>query len=325
VKLAARLCLLVVACHASPPAWAQSAAGNYPNKPVRLVVPFSAGASTDIVARLLGGKLAETWGQQFIADNRPGAAGALGAEAVARATPDGYTLMVTNPGPSINNILLKSRPLYTFADFAPVIYIASAPIIAVANPKFPPNDVKELVAYARANPGKVTWGSSGPGSNPHAGLETLKAVTGVNITHVPYKGTAGYMPDLLSGRVEFMFAPMANVLQQAQSGKLRALAVTSSKRVAALPELPTVMEEGVPGYQAMSWYLLLAPAKTPAPIVGKLAVETTKLLKLPEVQKRMAREGADAAGGTAAEALRFLQDETALWGKVIRSANIKAE
>jgi tripartite-type tricarboxylate transporter receptor subunit TctC len=296
----------------------------YPAKPIRVIVPFPAGGGADLIARVVTQKLTEGWGQQVVVDNRAGAGTIIGAEIAARATPDGYTLIMVNPAHAINPAL-RNLPFDSIRDFTPVSLIATQAGLLVVHPSLPAHSVREFIALARAKPQALRYASAGVGSVAHLAAELFASITSVKVTHVPYKGTAGYMPDLLSGRVEFMFAPMANVLQQAQSGKLRALAVTSSKRVAALPELPTVMEEGVPGYQAMSWYLLLAPAKTPAAIVGKLAVETTKLLKFPEVQKRMAREGADAAGGTAAEALRFLQDETALWGKVIRSANIKAE
>ncbi len=325
MKLAARLCLLVVACHASPPAWAQSAAGNYPNKPVRLVVPFSAGASTDIVARLLGGKLAETWGQQFIADNRPGAAGALGAEAVARATPDGYTLMVTNPGPSINNILLKSRPLYTFADFAPVIYIASAPIIAVANPKFPPNDVKELVAYARANPGKVTWGSSGPGSNPHAGLETLKAVTGVNITHVPYKGTAPALIDAVGGQIDGLYTTAASAEPHIRAGRVKVLGVAGPKRQAVIPNVPTLAEQGINGADNLLWIGIMSTGKAPRAVVEKLNRELNRVLQLPDVKQRFDQLGLDIEGGTPEHFDRFIKAQADQLRALIKSGVLKVE
>jgi tripartite-type tricarboxylate transporter receptor subunit TctC len=204
---------------------ADPAAGAYPTKPVRLVVPFAPGASTDTLARLLGQKLAESLGQQFIVDNRPGAGGGVGAETVAHATPDGYTLMLANPGPTINNVLLRRKPTYTLNDFAPIVYIGSAPLIAVANPRFPPNDMKELVAYAKANPGKVTWGSSGIGSNPHAALEQLKAATGVNMTHVPYNGSAPALTDAVSGQIDALYTTTVSAEGAIRSARVKVLGV----------------------------------------------------------------------------------------------------
>jgi tripartite-type tricarboxylate transporter receptor subunit TctC len=226
---------------------AQDKPAAYPTKPVRLVVPFAPGASTDILARLLGQKLADALGQQFIVDNRAGAGGGVGAETVAHATPDGYTLMLANPGPMINNVLLRKKPPYTLNDFAPIVYIGSAPLIAVANPKFPPNDVKELVAYAKANPGKVTWGSSGIGSNPHAGLEQLKAATGVNITHVPYKGSAPALMDAVSGQIDALYTTTASAESAIRNARVKVLGVAGPKRSAVIPNVPTLAEQGDQG------------------------------------------------------------------------------
>jgi tripartite-type tricarboxylate transporter receptor subunit TctC len=306
-------------------AYAQSPDSTYPNKPVRLVVPFSAGASSDIVARLLGAKLHEAWGQQFIADNRPGAAGAVGAETVARATPDGYTVMITNPGPSINNILLKSKPVYTFTDFSPVIYIGSAPVIAVANPKFGPNDIKELIAYAKANPGKVTWGSSGTSSNPHAALETLKAVTGVNITHVPYKGSAPALTDALGGQIDGLFTTTVSADPFIRSGRVKVLGVAGPKRQAIIPNVPTLAEQGVTGADNLLWMGLVTASKVPRAIVGKLNRELNRILSLPDVKQRFEQLGLDAEGGTPEHFDRFIREQAEQMRALIKSGAMKIE
>lgn len=314
---------------ASHGAWAQpqpqSISSNYPNKPVRLVVPFSAGASTDIVARLLAGKLLEAWGQQIIADNRPGAGGAVGAEAVARAMPDGYTLMVTNPGPSINNILLKAKPLYNFADFAPVIYIASAPIIAVAYPKFAPNDMKELVAYAKAHPGKVMWGSSGTSSNPHAGLETLKAVTGVNITHVPYKGTAPALIDAVGGQIDGLYTTTASAEPHIRAGRVKVLGVAGPKRQAIIPNVPTLAEQGITGADNLLWMGMVTTGKVPRAIVDKLNRELSRILQLPDVKQRFDQLGLDIEGGTPDHFDRFIKAQAEQMRALIKSGALKME
>ena len=318
----ASVCLLALASHA---AQAQPAASRYPDKPVRLVVPFSAGASSDIVARLLGQKLSEAWQQQFITDNRPGAGGSVGAETVARATPDGYTLMVTNPGPSINNILLKAKPVYTFADFAPVIYIGSAPVIAVANPKFPPNDVKELIAYAKANPGKVTWGSSGTGSNPHAALETLKAVTGVNIAHVPYKGTAPALTDAVGGQIDGLFTTTVSAEPFIRSGRIKVLGVAGPKRQAIIPNVPTLAEQGISGADNLLWMGLVTTGNVPRAIVDKLNREMNRLLQLPDVKQRFEQLGLDAEGGTPEHFARFITTQAEQMRALIKTGALKVE
>lgn len=327
VEMAPRFCLslLVLAFLASPEAWSQPAASNYPTKPVRLVVPFSAGASTDIVARLLGAKLSEAWGQQFITDNRPGAAGAVGAEAVARATPDGYTLMITNPGPSINNILLKAKPLYAFADFAPVIYIGSAPVIAVANPKFAPNDIKELIAYAKANPGKVTWGSSGTSSNPHAALETLKAVTGVNITHVPYKGSAPALTDAVGGQIDGLFTTTASAEPFIRSGRVKVLGVAGPKRQSVIPNVPTLAEQGITGADNLLWIGMVTTGKVPRAVIDKLNREMNRVLQLPEVKQRFDQLGLDSEGGTPEHFGRFITGQAEQMRALIKSGALKVE
>ncbi len=279
---------------------------SYPTKPVRLVVPFTPGASTDIVARLIGQKLSESLGHQVIVDNRPGAGGAVGAETVARAAPDGYTLMLTNPGPSINNIVLRKRPAYTFKDFAPIVYIGSSPMIAVANPKFPANDVKELIAYAKANPGKVTWGSSGSGSNPHAALEALKTVTGANITHVPYKGTAPALTDTIGGQIDGLYTTTISAESAIRSGRAKVLGVAGPKRSSIIPNVPTLAEQGIKGADNLLWIGLVTTARTPRDLVEKLNREVNRILQLPDVKQRFDQLGIDAEGGTPEQFEKFI-------------------
>ena len=306
-------------------AWAQNRAGSYPDKPVRVVVPFAPGASTDMVARLLGQKLAEAWGQQFIVDNRGGAGGALGAETVARAEPDGYTLMVTNPGPSLNNILLRKKPRYGFGDFAPIVYIGSAPLIAVVNPKFPPNDVKELVAYAKANPGKVSWGSSGTGSNPHAALEVLKAVTGVNIVHVPYKGTGPALTDVIAGQIHGLYTTTISADAFIRSGRAKVLGVAGPKRQAVIPNAPTLAEQGIQGADNLVWIGLVTPAKVPRAIIDQLNREVNRVLRMPDVKQRFEQLGLDIEGGTPEHFGKFIKSQADEMTALIRTGALQLD
>ncbi len=306
-------------------AWAQNSAGRYPGKPVRVVVPFAPGASTDLVARLLGQKLAEAWGQQFIVDNRGGAGGALGAETVARAEPDGYTLMVTNPGPSLNNILLRKKPTYTFGDFSPIVYIGSAPLIAVAHPKFPPNDMKELIAYAKANPGKVSWGSAGTGSNPHAALELLKAVTGVNIVHVPYKGTGPALTDVIAGQIHGLYTTTISADAFIRSGRAKVLGVASQKRQAVIPNVPTFAEQGIQGADNLLWMGLVTTAKVPRVIINQLNRELNRVLQLPEVRQRFDQLGLDVEGGTPEHFEKFIKSQAGAMTALIRTGALQLD
>ncbi len=304
---------------------AQDAATGYPGKPVRLVVPFAPGASSDIIARLLGQKLADSLGQPFIIENRPGAGGGVGAETVARAAPDGYTLMVTNPGPSLNNILLRKKPAYGFSDFAPIFYIGSTPLIAVANPKFPPNDVKELIAYAKANPGKVTWGSSGNGSNPHAGLETLKSVTGVNITHVPYKGTAPALTDTVGGQIDGLYTTTVSAESFIRSGRAKVLGVAGPRRQALIPHVATLAEQGIHGADNLLWIGVVTTAKVPRAIVDKLNRELNRILQTPEVKSRFEQLGLDPEGGAPEHFERFIKSQADGMRALIKSGVLAVE
>ncbi len=322
-----RVCILLALLPSI--AWAQDAstgsAQAYPDKPVRVVVPFAPGASTDLVARLLGQKLAEAWGQQFIIDNRGGAGGALGAETVARAEPDGYTLMVTNPGPSLNNILLRKKPSYGFGDFAPIVYIGSAPLIAVANPKFPPNDMKELVAYAKANPGKVSWGSSGTASNPHAALELLKVVTGVDIVHVPYKGTGPALTDVLAGQIHGLYTTTISADAFIRNGRAKVLGVAGPKRQAVIPNAPTLAEQGIQGADNLLWIGLVTSAKVPRGIIDKLNREMNRVLRLPDVKQRFEQLGLDVEGGTPEHFGAFIKSQANAMTALVRTGALQLE
>jgi tripartite-type tricarboxylate transporter receptor subunit TctC len=297
----------------------------YPTKPVRLVVPFAPGASTDIIARLLGQKLAESFGQQFIVDNRPGAGGGVGAETVARAAPDGYTLMLTNPGPAINNVLLRKKPTYTLSDFAAITYIGSAPLIAVANAKFPSNDMKELIAYAKANPGKVTWGSSGSGSNPHAALEQLKAATGVNITHVPYKGTAPALTDTVSGQIDGLYTTTISAESMIKNGRVKVLGVASPKRAAVIPNVATFAEQGIKGADNLLWIGLVTTAKVPRAIIEKLNREVNRIVQLPDVKQRFEQLGIDVEGGTPEHFDKFIRAQAESLRALIKGGVLPVE
>src|SRR4030095_5020494 len=286
-----RWVLCIVLALVSPLACAQT----YPTKPIRLVVPFPPGGATDILARDVAQKLSDAWGQSFVVDNRPGAGGNIGSELVAKAAPDGYTLEMGTVGThAINASLYAKMPYDHVKDFVPVILVAGVPNVLVVNPSVPVNSVAELIAYAKANPGKLNFASSGNGTSIHLSGELFKVMAGVQITHVPYKGSAPALQDLLGGQVQLMFDNLPPSLPQIKAGKLKALAVTSTTRAAALPDVPTMAESGLPGFEASSWFGVLAPAGTPPAIVAKLNAEIGKWLASPEAKEKLAKQGANA-------------------------------
>ena len=297
----------------------------YPLKPIRLVVPFTPGGSNDIVARLIAQKLADAWGQQVVIDNRPGAGGALGAEAVAHAVPDGYSLMLTNPGPSIHNILLRKKPLYTFADFAPVIYVGYTPAIIVANPKLPANNVKELVAYAKANPGKVSWGSPGTGSNPYIGMELLKAATGIDVVHVPYKGTGPALTDLIAGQIDALHSSVVSTDAYIKAGRVKVLAVAGVKRQSQIPEVATLAEQGIKGADLTVWYGIVVAVRTPRGVIDKLNREVNRILQQPDVRQRFEQMGIEAEGGTPEKFSAFIKSEADALVRLIKLGAVAPE
>ena len=304
---------------------AQAAAPDYPSKPIRLIVPFPAGGGVDIVARSLTPHLTERWGQQVIVDNRPGAGATLGADLAAKAAPDGYNLLLANTAHAINATLFKKLPYDAVKDFTPISLVATQPSVLIVNPGVPVKSVKELIALAKAKPGQLNYASSGNGTPPHLSAAMFESMAGVEMTHIPYKGAAPALTDLLGGQVQLMFATIISSAQHVHSGRVRALAVTSAKRSPAFPDLPTVAEAGVPGFEATAWFMLLAPAKTPDAIVQRLSRDTAAALAKPDLRARFAKEGAEAVGSTPDRAAAYLKSEIARWGKVVRAANIHAE
>ena len=303
-----------------------AAAQSYPTKSIRVVVPFPAGGTTDVLARAVAQKLTESLGQPAVVDNRPGAGGNIGAELVAKAPPDGYTLLMGTVGThAINPSLYPKMPYDHVKDFVPVILVAGVPNVLVVNPSLPVNSVQELIAYAKANPGKLNFASSGNGTSIHLSGEMFKTMAGVQMTHVPYKGSAPALQDLVGGQVQLMFDNLPSSLALIKAGKLKALAVTSLTRAAALPEVPTVAESGLPGFEASSWFGLLAPAGTPQPIVVTLNGDVAKWLATADAKEKLLAQGAIAAGGPPADFTRHIAAETAKWQKVVKDSGAKID
>ena len=296
-------------------------AQNFPTKPITIIVPFSAGGTTDILARIVGQGLTTELGQPFVVDNRAGAGGNIGASLAAKAPADGYTLFMGTVGThAINQALYKKMPFDPVKDFAPISRVATVPNLLVAHPSQPYKTVKELIAYAKANPGKVTYGSPGSGASPHVSGELFKSMTGTDLLHVPYKGSAPAMTDLLGGQIAIMFDNMPSAIQHVRSGKLRPIAVTTAKRSPELPDIPTIAEAGVPGYEAMSWFGLFAPAATPKPVLDRLNAALVKVLNQPDVKKKIAEQGGDVVAETPEQFAAFIKAETAKWGKVVKDS-----
>jgi len=306
---------------AALPAHAQS----YPTKPVRFIVPFPPGGPVDATARAITFKLSEYWKQQAIVDNRAGAGGIVGAEVAAKSPADGYTVFVCSIHHSVLPSLRSDLSYNIEKDFAPVTFATAFPIILVAHPSVQSKSVKELVAYARANPGKLSYGSAGNGGVTHLAGELFKDIAKVDLLHVPYKGSAPAMTDLLGGQVQLMFSDGPTALPQIKGGKVRALAVGSPKRSALVPDLPTIAESGLAGYDAYSWSGIVVPAATPKEIVAKLNADIVKALNDPEVKKRLLENGAEAMPGTPDQFAKTLRSEITKWGKVVKAANIKAD
>ena len=287
----------------------------FPAKPVRVVVPFPPGGGADALARLLGPKLAELWGQQVVVENKPGASGHIGADFVAQSPADGYTLLMS----STASLTEKNVDL-----FAPVSLVSASAYIVTAHPRVAAANIRELIALARANPAKLTFGSSGVGAASHLSAELFKSMAQVDLLHVPYKGTGQALTDLLAGQVDLLFAPAQTVLAHVKAGTLKALAVTGAKRAEALPGVPTVAESGLPGYQAVGWFGLLAPAATPRSIVTQLSADVNGVLAQAEMRAKMMALGADPGGNTPEEFARFIREDQAKWAQLIAEAGIKA-
>jgi tripartite-type tricarboxylate transporter receptor subunit TctC len=325
MKLPRRKFLHLAAGAAALPAVSRVArAQAYPTRPVRLIVPIAPGGATDILARLIGQWLSERLGQQFVIDNRPGGGSNIGTEAVVRAPPDGYTLLQVSAAHTINATLYQKLNFNFIRDIAPVASIVRLPLVMLVHPSVPAKTVSEFIAYAKANPGKVSMASSGIGTSLHMTGELFKAMAGVNMVHVPYRGGAPALTDLIGGQVQVMFIGPAATIDYSRSGKLRALAVTTAMRSEALPDVPTV-SEFVPGYEASTWFGVGAPRATPAEIVDKLNNEINAGLADPKIKARLADLGGTVLPGTPADFGKLIADETEKWAKVIKSAGIKAE
>jgi len=296
----------------------------YPVKSVRLLVPSSPGGGTDILARVLAQKMSETFGQQFVVENRPGAGQVIGIEAVARSAPDGYTLLMAASAIVINEVLYAKPPYDTLRDFAPVTLGASLPNILVVHPALPVKSVRELIVLAKTRAGQLNYSSAGSGTSPHLSMELFRLMAGITLTHIPYKGSGPATVDLLAGQVQLSMPNVLTALPHIKGGKLRGLGVTSSKRATGLPDIPAIAET-LPGYEAIQWYGILAPAGISRDIVGKLQAEIARILVLPEVKDRLAADGADAVGSRPDEFAAYIRAELAKWGKVVKTAGIKLE
>jgi tripartite-type tricarboxylate transporter receptor subunit TctC len=313
----AALMLLMLPCLA----WAQA----YPARPVRILVPYPPGGATDVMARTVAQKLGETWPQAAVVENKPGASGTVGSEIVAKSAPDGYTLLMQGTQHSINLSLYKQLPYDTLRDFAPVAYVASAPFLLVLHPSVPANTVGELIAYIKARPGGLNYGSSGVGGGAHLAGEIFKTSAGVQLTHIPYKGAAPAMADLLGGQVTMVFDPIPTSITQVRAGRIKAVAITSAKRSALMPELPTVAESGLPGFEVVAWFGLYAPAATPKDIVAKLNVDVNRVLQLPEVKEKFAALGAESMPMNTDQFALYLRAEIAKFAKAIKDSGATAE
>jgi tripartite-type tricarboxylate transporter receptor subunit TctC len=302
-----------------------ASAQTYPTKAVRLVVPFLAGGSTDIVGRTVAQKLSEMWGQQAFVDNRPGGGTTIGTEMVAKAAPDGYTLLVTPAPFTINPSLLTKLPYDALTDFTPITLINTTPLVMVVNPGVPAKNVKELIALAKAKPGKLNFGSSGTGGSNHLAGELFDAMAGVKMVHIPYKGNAGALTDIVGGHLDVVYNGITSAVALIRGGKLRALAVTSLQRSAALPDVPTLDESGLKGFEAVAWNGLTAPAKTPRDVIMKINADVIKIVNSPELKERLKADGSDPVGNSPEQYAAFLRNEIAKWAKVIKFAGVKPE
>jgi tripartite-type tricarboxylate transporter receptor subunit TctC len=300
-------------------------AEDYPTRPVRIIVPTAPGGSADTLARMLADHLNRAMGQQFYVDNRPGAGNIIGIEAAAHAPADGYTFLLGAGTITITHVVKKDMPYDVLRDFVPVTQLTSVPNVLVVHPSQPIHSLAEYIAYAKANPGKLTYASAGVGSNLHLSMELLKTMTGIDVVHVPYKGVGPALQDTLAGHVASMVSNLFSAKPHIDAGKLRALGVTSAKRAPALPSVPSIAEAGVPGYEVLNWFGLFAPAGTPAPIVARIQTEAAKMLAEPKTKAILSDEGADPVGSSSADFAVFVKAEIAKWTKVGQAAGLKPE
>ncbi|HKA71325.1 MAG TPA: tripartite tricarboxylate transporter substrate binding protein [Xanthobacteraceae bacterium] len=313
---------LIFLALAAGPAAAQS---DYPARPVRIVVPSPPGGGTDIIARVLAQYLSKTMSQQFFVENRPGAGNMIGIESVARAAPDGYTLLFAPSTLALNSVLYKKVSYDPVRDFAPITIAATTANVLIVNPGLPVKSLSDLIALAKRQPGELTYGTPGIGTSPHMSMELFKSMAGIDLRHIPYRGTAPAVTDVITGQIAATFANALTAKPQVDAAKVRALAVSGPKRIAALPDIPPVAEAGVPGYAAVQWYALLAPAGTPAEIIPRLHAEATQALKTAEMQEKLAADGAEPVGSTPDELAALIRNELDKWNKVARAANIEPQ
>lgn len=321
-KIATIATLAIAAVASAPTALAQA----YPTRPVKLIVPFPPGGPLDATGRLVAQKLTDVWGQSVIVENKPGAGGNIGADLVAKAAPDGYTILLGALSThAVNPTLYSSMPYDAVKDFAPITLLATTPNVLVVNPSLPVNSVKDLVAYAKAHPNKLSFGSGSNGSAGHLAGELFKVDTGTDIVHIPYKGAAPAMQALLAGDVQFMFDNLASATPQVKAGKLKALAVTTAKRSPLAPDLPTMAEAGLPGFDITTWYGLMAPAGTPKEIVAKWSTDVAKILNSPDIRERLAAQGAEAAPMTPDQFAAFIKSEIPKYARIVKASGAKVD
>jgi tripartite-type tricarboxylate transporter receptor subunit TctC len=303
-----------------------AASATYPDRPIRLIVPFAPGGGADTLGRMIAAALTESLGQSVVVDNRGGAGGTIGADIVAKSAPDGYTILFGSPGPlAVNPNLQSKMPYDVVKDFAPITQLSRSPIVVVLNPGVPVTSVRELVAAAKAKPGSLNFGSAGNGSIEHMSAELFKILAGVDMTHIPYKGTGPALTDLFGGRIQMLFENLPPVLQHIKAGKLRAIAVGTKDRSAFLPDLPTVAEAGVPGYEASSWFGLLLPAKAPAAVIRRLHGDAVAALRSPVFRERVSGLGAETVGSTPEQFREHMRDKLAEVAKIVKSSGMKIE
>ena len=300
-------------------------AQDYPNKPIRFIVPQPPGGTSDIVARAFAQKLAENVHQQVVVDNRAGASGTIGTDLAAKSTPDGYTIVLAYTTHTTTPGIYGKLPYDPVADFAPVTILTAAPLLLVVHPKIPVTTVKELIAYAKPRPGELNFCSAGNGSGSHLAGELFNTMTGVKLTHIPYKGSGPAITELIGGQVQLMFAGIVPIDPHVKAGRLRAIAVSSPQRAASIPQIPTIAEAGLPGFEVVGWYGVLAPARTPPAIVARLNRELLAILQTPEIRDRLKREGAEPVGNSPAEFTAFLKTDLARWAKVIKTAGARLD
>lgn len=302
-----------------------ASAQNYPARAVRFIIPQSAGSATDTVARMIGSRLAEKFGQPVVPENRSGAGGVIGAEITSKAAPDGYTITIVSATHTVNPSLRRNLPYDTVADFAPVTMATAQPYVMLAHPSLPAKNVKELVALARTRPGQINYASSGAGTLGHLGFELLKTSANISMVHVPYKGIVPAITDIVGGHVSLLYSTVVSGMPQVNAGKLRALAVSSIKRAQVAPNVPTVAESGFPGYDVSGWYGILVPAKTPVDIINRLNSEIVAILRSPAATERLAADGSEAVGNTPEQFGAHIKSEIIKWGKVVKAAGITAD